>query len=768
MTKVTIDQGSGGGLQCAPLQAPLDPGDLGSARLTPDGPVEAGSWQTFTLVYTAGRYGIDDSGALRVCFRFAADHSKPQFTEPAGAGYTVVRASNNAVLEYRFDQKGNVRPFDQTVYVKVVNGYLKEGDTITIVFGDKSGGSPGMRVQTFVEETFEFHVLVDPVATFTFQSLPAQPEIAIVPGSPVRHLLMAPSLRRTGQDFAIGIKAEDRWGNPSDRSDRSFALKSTLPVKGLPESVTIGAGRTMLRVEGLSCAEAGTLVLSLLDESGATVASQRMVIAAEADLLPYWADFHAQSEETIGTGRVARYFDFARDEAFLDIASHQGNDFQITEDFWRTLNDETAARNTPGRFVTLPGYEWSGNTALGGDRNVFFTSEGRPIRRSSHALIPDRSDLSFDCPTAGALFEALDKAGEDAICFAHCGGRYADITIAHHPRLETAVEVHSSWGTFEWLLHDALKLGHRVGVVANSDGHKGRPGAEYPGASSFGAIGGLTCMLIPELTREAVVDGLRRRHHYGTTGGPNGRLRLDVKASLAADLCDRDPVLGPYKTAPATALMMGDIAETAADAAELAVTVEASAGIERLDIYNGLDHVETIHGYAEADLGRRIRILMEGASYRGRFRQVIWDGVAEISGASIRSAKAINFFNPDKELRLEDTARVSWKLITTGNFGGVDLWLDGSAGARLDVRTPLITLSEDIGTLAMEDRTFAVDGPLPRLIRINRLPDAALSPSMQITRSIPLVTGRDNAIYVRATLEDGTRAWSSPIYLLKH
>ena len=26
----------------------------------------------------------------------------------------------------------------------------------------------------------------------------------------------------------------------------------------------------------------------------------------------------------------------------------------------------------PGRFVTIPGYEWSGNTALGGDRNVFY------------------------------------------------------------------------------------------------------------------------------------------------------------------------------------------------------------------------------------------------------------------------------------------------------------------------------------------------------------------------------------------------------------
>jgi hypothetical protein len=38
-------------------------------------------------------------------------------------------------------------------------------------------------------------------------------------------------------------------------------------------------------------------------------------------------------------------------------------------------------------------------------------------------------------------------------------------------------------------MQDCFALGHRVGVVANSDGHKGRPGASYPGASEFGAYG---------------------------------------------------------------------------------------------------------------------------------------------------------------------------------------------------------------------------------------------------------------------------------------
>ena len=77
--------------------------------------------------------------------------------------------------------------------------------------------------------------------------------------------------------------------------------------------------------------------------------------------------------------------------------------------------------------------------------------------------------------------------------------------------------MHSTWGTFEWLLHDAFDKGFRVGVVCHSDDHKGRPGATKPGASTFGAIGGLTCYFMPELTRDALFEALRRRRASGTT-----------------------------------------------------------------------------------------------------------------------------------------------------------------------------------------------------------------------------------------------------------
>ena len=47
---------------------------------------------------------------------------------------------------------------------------------------------------------------------------------------------------------------------------------------------------------------------------------------------------HGQSRETIGTNSADEYFDFGKNKSFLDICGHQGNDFQITDEFWKQLN----------------------------------------------------------------------------------------------------------------------------------------------------------------------------------------------------------------------------------------------------------------------------------------------------------------------------------------------------------------------------------------------------------------------------------------------
>jgi hypothetical protein len=740
------------------------PERMGSAVVEPSGPVEAGSTQSFTLTYTAGFFGIDDTGSIKIVHRFASDMGRPQFDDPAAPNYVSVEASNGAVLHAEYDMKRNIRPWDKTLYIKVVRGFLREGDRIVVRFGDPRGGCPGIRVQTFCEESFEFRVLVDAIATYNYVELPEQPEIRIVPGPPMLWKAILPTLRRRNQPFRLAIKGEDIWGNPSDKGDRSFALRANLPVAGLPLNARVAPGTWSVVLEGLAVDATGDLVIELLDRSGAAVAaSNPLRIVEDAELLAYWGDLHGQSEETIGTNSARDFHLFARDKAFLDAVGHQGNDFQITTEFWAELNDLAAEFTEDGRFVAFPGYEWSGNTGLGGDRNVLYRSEGRQIHRSSHALVDDLSDLESDANSAEALFEALKD--EDCVVFAHIGGRYADIKMAHDIRLERSVEVHSAWGTFEWLIADALEQGYRVGIVSNSDGHKGRPGASHPGATKFGAYGGLTCMLASEFSRDGFLDALRRRHHYGTTGC---RMILDTRAVFdqPAERFDDDPNLGPSDSAAVQEAMMGDILHCRDAMATFLVDAHGAAPIERVEIRNGLTTLETYRPYGEADLGRRIRVIWEGSEYRGRGRETIWDGSATLEGNAFERLDPINRYNLDKRLEQTAPGRVAWAALTTGGFGGFDAWLADPAAGSLKIETALVQTEIPIAEIGLEDLVFEAGG-IARRLRVFRLPDENPHRRVTLERRIPLVADRDNALYACLTQEDGHLVWSSPIYIFR-
>ncbi|MFT5221581.1 MAG: hypothetical protein ACI87H_003731, partial [Gammaproteobacteria bacterium] len=102
------------------------PEKMGQATVAPSGSFEAGSYQQFTLTYTAGHFGIDDTGSLKVVHRFASDMGRPQFDKPQAANYVSVEASNGAVLQVEYDMKRNIRPWDKTLYIKVVRGFLRE------------------------------------------------------------------------------------------------------------------------------------------------------------------------------------------------------------------------------------------------------------------------------------------------------------------------------------------------------------------------------------------------------------------------------------------------------------------------------------------------------------------------------------------------------------------------------------------------------------------------------------------------------------------
>ena len=716
---------------------------LGTAEIHPKQPIIAGNYATFDLIYTAGYFGIDDSGSLKIVQRFPSDMATPQFNNPSADNYVSLEVHGNAQVRCSYHVNNNTRPWRKTLLITVFNGFLKGGDQIIVHFGDKRGGSQGIRMQTFCEKTYELKALVDAFAIKQYVELPINPELSIIPGTPENWVALLPSTRICDQHFRLSLKAEDKWGNPCNTIDETLYLQANCYVQGLPKVLNFSPGQYAKIIEGLSVSKEGILFINLVDSNGQLLAiSNPLQIVAEADLLPYWGDLHGQSEETIGTNSIEEYFDFGRNKAFLDVMSIQGNDFQITQQFWDTIQTLCHQYNESGRFITLPGYEWSANTGLGGDHNVLFFHEHEILHRSSHALVPKLTDASTDCHHIDELIIALRES--KVFFVAHAGGRYADLHVAKQYPSNIAIEIHSAWGTFPWLLHDAFELGLHVGIVANSDDHKGRPGASYPGASSFGSYGGLTCFLCSELTRNGIFESLLRRHHYATTGT---RMVLDTRVRL-----DQKEVI------------MGDVIITDQSRVNFNLHAVCSSPIERVDILNGKTLVTTIRPFTQESESRRIRVIWQGAERRGRGRETTWDGQASLTENAFLRIRPINFWNPLHTCELKNDHLITWTSVTTGGFCGFDAWLSHPSAGTLVIQTPPVTASIEISDIDLYG-TIITAGGLSRQVKCYRLPQQMSEQKLDVEITVELESKANNPLYARLIQEDGHVGWTSPIYV---
>ena len=714
----------------------------GWAEIDPDSHIVAGSTGTWRITYHVGRCGVDDGGVIKIAWRDVSDWAAPQFENPSAPEYATVSTTGPASLRAAFEKQRYVRPWRRCVTIDVFDDSLSEGDAVTLTLGDTVGGSPGSRVQTFCKDAFEFRVAVDWCGTWVYTVVPS-PGIPIISGPPDRLVVLEASETTPGAEAWVGIKAEDVWGNPSTGYAGEVHINAG-GLSGLPAVYQFQpADRGVRRFEGVKASRTGIYRVRVEDRQNKLTAEGNPLrcVNAQGPYQPFWGDLHGQSEETVGTNPVSSYFRFAREAALVDFAGHQGNDFQITEDVWMEIRKQANTQYDPGRFVAFVGYEWSGNTPLGGDHNIYYPGDDGPLHRSSHVLIPDKSDVDTDCTYIEELYAALKE--QDVLLVPHVGGRYANLNW-HDPALERVIEVYSEWGEFEWFLREALEKGYRVGFIAGSDDHKGRPGAAYPGSGSFGVYGGLTCIYARELTREALWEALKARRCYGTTGQ---RILLDVTA-------DGHPMGVAYRTTkPRSSDFIGP---------EISVKVFGTAPIERVDIFRGLERIYTFPETIER-AEDKIRVAWSGQRIRARNRLVRWDGSIEVDRGRILEAKGYAFDSPAEGIETVTERRVSWKSVTTGDADGVVLRLDAPSETTFDFKTPVLNRSLSLQEIA-EAPVVLEAGGIDMKVVFERLPLGAGREVTFTFREAAAPSGC-HPYWVQVLQTDGAKAWASPIYV---
>ena len=450
--------------------------------------------------------------------------------------------------------------------------------------------------------------------------------------------------------------------------------------------------------------------------------------------LPWWGDLHGQSGETVGAGTIDSYFKFARDRAFLDFVGHQANDLQITPELWATIRRATNGSNVHGRFAAILGWEWSANTAAGGDHNVYLPGGDGPLLRSSTLLA---GTAKAEYPRLEQLHAGLREAEPDAMVVPHVGGRRASLE-RHAADLEPVVEVLSEWGEFEWFQREALDRGYRVGFVCGSDDHKGRPGAGHPGRSSFGVYGGLTCVLSPSLDRRSILAALRHRRCYGTNGP-----RIAISASCAGHQIGA--------------------AFGAAAPPPVKVIVAGTAPIENVVLLRTGEEVAR-HPADPTRSSRTLRISWKGARNRDRQRPLVWDGTVEITDGVFGDARGWAFDTPAEGLHFASSHKLAWRSVTTGDEDGLLVDVDGDDEAVLTFATPPIECAIRLGDV----RRGMVSHPGPG---VDTLVSFEMAPA-GIGRDVSAVLQDPDPpesgchpYWIRVRQVDGAKAWVSPFFI---
>ena len=441
---------------------------------------------------------------------------------------------------------------DQSLLGVYVRGRaLREGEQITIAYG---AGPRGAKVDDYRDQDTHLWIAVDGDGDGLREVLADSPTVDIDAGPAAQLVVHWPSTARPGERVRVVAAVLDPWGSTG------VEVEGRLLVESSSSELSDALGEA--REHALALADEGRVAFELElptdgihtlfacfefaeDPNGeqpreplCTTSNPLLVHDAAPRLL--WGDLHGHSNLSDGTGTPEDFYVYARDVAGLDFAALTDHDhwgvryLDQNPEIWERIQGVVKDVHDPGRFVALLGYEWT--SWVHGHRHViYFEDEG-----TLYSTLDERYE------TPAQLWDAL--RGQRALTFAHhsAGGPIANNwSFAPDPVLEPVTEVVSVHGVSEapgnpgriysarsgYFVRDALDAGYNLGFIGSGDSHDGHPGLAHFG----GPTGGVAAVFAETNTREAILEAMRARRVYATSGP-----RIFLNANLAGHVMGSD------------------------------------------------------------------------------------------------------------------------------------------------------------------------------------------------------------------------------------
>ena len=555
--------------------------DVGSAQLLGADAAVVGTYGEFTIRFTVGKAAMRTGGGLRIATAhdFGWDMwggTRLQKANPKAANFLTFKTSTGAKLRWRFyPQGGQGSLFAQYHPWQTINEFrlegpaLEAGDWISITFGDRAGGSPGVEIQPMDETAFEQKIYVDSFGEGEYLPLAENPSIRVLAAEAKELRVIAQTDWAMGEPGWVNVWFDDGLGNPAEGVRETVVLTENGRTSELARHALAADDRAAYRFERLSFSRPGTYRIQArtLDGRLQAVSNPFVVHDRAPERHIYWGDLHTHTKYSDGRGTPAEMYEFGKRIAAIDFCAISDHAFTTTDAMWEDTIATTERFNEPGRYVTFLGYEWSGRSNVGGDHNVYTVNTKMPLIRSYNGYNYKNLRMYHGGDKQAGHVEDLFRMlaenyrNENLLVIPHFGGRPGN-SAWHNDELQRGIEIFSDHRRSEDWVAGFLEKGYRIGVMASTDNHsgnagygvrrrdveRGEEGAVYSRFSPSERGTALMAVYADELTRESVFQGVYHRRTYATTGeriilrfeidgvemGGEGRLRGQPRISVEA------------------------------------------------------------------------------------------------------------------------------------------------------------------------------------------------------------------------------------------
>ncbi len=415
---------------------------------------------------------------------------------------------------------------------------IKIGETFTICMGtpenDKEAQSKrGTRCQTTIQRKRTFHLYIDPKGKGDFK----EPELFLidVKGNLLNTIrVIAPSLVARNRRFDVLVRFEDRFGNPTGNAPEGTLVE--LSYEHLRDNLTwkLFVPETgFINLPNLYFNEPGIYKIQLRNlQNQMRFISPPIKCLADTEKSIFWGLFHGESVRFDSTDNIELLLRYMRDDRNLQFfaTSCFESAEETSNEAWKLISNQIAEFNEEGRFSAFTGFQWYGDEAGEGLREIIYIKENKPILRRKDSKSNSLKKM-YRSHSAKDFFSIPS--------FSMAKGFVTDFSD-FDTEFERVVEIYNAWGSSECTkkegnlrpitaegsdgieedaegsIRSALNKGLRFGFVAGGLDDRGIFEGLYETQAQYSP--GLTAVVGIEHTREGILQALQARSCYATTG----------------------------------------------------------------------------------------------------------------------------------------------------------------------------------------------------------------------------------------------------------